>query len=69
MEQTPTRICIQSNEGFHRVRNCFKCIEMCVMSDNYFSSISGLPPAPYPECQPSQTTLEQNSPEYLMLLA
>ena len=35
------------------------------MSDNYFKSISGLPPVPYPECQPSQTTLEQNSPEYL----
>ena len=52
-----------------KVRNCFKCIEMCVVSDNYFRSISGLPPAPYPECQPSQTTLEQNSPEYLMSLA
>ena len=52
-----------------RVRNCFKCIEMCIVSDNYFRSISGLPPAPYPECQPSQTTLEQNSPEYLTLLA
>ena len=52
-----------------RVRNCFKCIETCVVSDNYFRSISGLPPAPYPEHQPSQTALEQNSPEYLMSLA
>ena len=39
------------------------------MSDNYLRSILGLPPAPYPECQPSQTALEQNSPEYLMSLA
>ena len=52
-----------------KVRNCFKCIETYVVSDNYFRLISGLPPAPYPEHQPSQTTLEQNSPEYLMLLA
>ena len=52
-----------------RVSNCFKHIEMCIMSDNCFRSISGLPPAPYPECQPSQTALEQNGPEYLMLLA
>ena len=52
-----------------KVRNCFKHIEMCVVSDNYFRSISGLPPAPYPEHQPSQTTLEENSPEFLMLLA
>ena len=52
-----------------RVRNCFKCIEMCVVSDNYFTSISGLPPALHPEHQPCQTALEQNSPEYLMSLA
>ena len=39
------------------------------MSDNYFRSVSGLPPAPYPEHQPSQSALDQNSPEYLMLLA
>ena len=52
-----------------KVSSCFKHIEMCAVSDNYFRLISGLPPAPYPECQPSQTTLEQNSPEYLMLLA
>ena len=41
---------------------------MCVVSDNYFRLISGLLPAPYPECQPSQTALEQNSPEYLTSL-
>ena len=52
-----------------KVKNCFKCIEKCVVSDNYFRLISGLPPAPYPEGQPNQTALEQNSPEYLMLLA
>ena len=51
------------------IRNCFKHIKTCIMSDNYFRLISGLPPAPYPECQPSQTALEQNSPEYLMSLA
>ena len=27
------------------------------------------PPAPHPECQPSQATLEKNSPEYLTSLA
>ena len=52
-----------------KVRNCFKYIETCVVSDNYFRSVSGFPPAPYPECQPSQSALEQNSPEYLMLMA
>ena len=26
-----------------KVRNCFKCIEMSVVSDNYFRLISGLP--------------------------
>ena len=40
-----------------KVRNCFKCIETCIVSDNYFRLISGLPPAPYPECQPSQAEL------------
>ena len=51
-----------------KVRNCFKHIEMCIVSDNYFRSISGLPSALYPEHQPSQTTLEQNSPEHLTSL-
>ena len=50
-----------------KVRNCFKCIETCTVSDNYFRSISGLHPAPYPEHQPSQAALEQNSPEYLTI--
>ena len=40
-----------------------------MVSDNYFRSISGLPPAPYLKCQPSQAALEQNSPEYLTPLA
>ena len=52
-----------------KVRFFFKHIAMCIVSDNYFRSISGLPPAPYPECQPSQTALEQNSLEYLTSLA
>ena len=44
-------------------------METCVVSDNYFRSITGLPPAPYPEGQPSQSALEQTSPEDLMSLA
>ena len=52
-----------------RVRKCFKCIETLAMSDNYYRSVSGLPPAPYLECQPSQAALEQNAPEYLTFLA
>ena len=39
------------------------------MFDNYFRLVSGLPPAPYPESQPSQSALEQTSPEDLTLLA
>ena len=38
------------------------------MSDNYYRSVSGLAPAPCPECQPSQAALEQNTPEYLTSL-
>ena len=57
------------DKALGQIRNCFKHIETCVVSDNYFRLVSGLPPAPYPECQPSQSALEQNSPEYLMLLA
>ena len=52
-----------------QVRKCFKRLETYTISDNYFRSVSGLPPAPYPECQPSQTALEQNSPNYLTSLA
>ena len=52
-----------------KVRKCFKQIETYAVSDNYFRTISDMKPAPYPECQPSQSTLEQNSPEYLTSLA
>ena len=38
---------------------------MCVVSDTYFRSVTGLPPAPYPESQPIQFALEQTSPEDL----
>ena len=48
-----------------KVRNCFKCIETCIVSDNYFRSVTGLPPASYPESQPIQSALEQTSPEDL----
>ena len=44
-------------------------METCVVSDNYFRSVRGLPPAPYPEGQPSQSALEQTSPEDLKSLA
>ena len=39
-----------------------------MISDNYFRSISSLPPAPYLECLPSLSALKQNSPEYLTSL-
>ena len=55
-------------EDLERVRKCFRCIETFAISDNYYRSVSGLPPAPYPEHQPSQAALEQNSPEYLTSL-
>ena len=40
-----------------------------MVSDNYFRSVSGLPPAPYLEQQPSQLALEQNSSDHLTTLA
>ena len=40
-----------------------------MVSDNYFRSVSGLPPAPYPEQQPSQLAFKQNSSNYLTTLA
>ena len=52
-----------------KVRKGFKRLETFVISDNYFRSILGLPPALYPENQPSQSALEQNSSEYLTSLA
>ena len=57
------------DKAFGNVRKCFKWIETYVISNNYFRSIEGLPTAPYPECQPSQRALEQNSLEYLTSLA
>ena len=57
------------DKALGKVRNCFKCMETCVVSDNYFGSVTGLPPAPYPEGQPSQSALEQTSPEDLTSLA
>ena len=49
------------DKDLERVRKCFRHIETFAISDNYYRSVSGLPPAPYPECQPSQAALEQNS--------
>ena len=49
-------------------RKGFKRLETFAISDNYFRSIICLPPAPYPENQPSQSALELNSTEYLTLL-
>ena len=57
------------DKALGKVRNCFKCMETCIVSDNYFRLVTGLPPAPYPEGQPSQSALEQTSPEDLMSLA
>ena len=57
------------DEDLERVRKCFKRLETFMVSDNYFRSVSGLPPAPYPEQQPSQLALKQNSSDYLTTLA
>ena len=54
------------DKALGKVRNCFKHIETCVVSDNYFRSVTGLPPAPYPRSQPIQSALEWTSPEDLM---
>ena len=53
------------DKALGKVRNCFKCIETCIVSDNYFRSVTGLPPAPYPESQLTQSALERTSPEDL----
>ena len=50
-------------KDLERVRKCFRCIETFAISDNHYRSVSGLSPAPYPECQPSQAALEQNTLE------
>ena len=57
------------NKDLERVRKCFKRLETFMVSDNYFRSVSDLPPAPYPEQQLSQLALEQNSSDYLTTLA
>ena len=57
------------DEDLERVRKCFKRLETFMVSDNYFRSVSGLPPAPYPEQQPSQLALKQNSSDHLTTLA
>ena len=40
-----------------------------MVSDNYFRSVSGLPPAPYPDQPPTQLALKQNNSDYLTKLA
>ena len=57
------------HKDLERVRKCFRHIETFAISDNHYRSVSGLPPVPYPECQPSQAALEQNTLEYLTSLA
>ena len=45
-------------------------METCIVSDNYFRLVTyRFSPTPYPEGQPSQSPLEQTSPEDLTLLA
>ena len=56
------------DRDLERLRKCFRCIETFAISDNHYRSDLGLPPAPYPECQPSQAALEQNTLEYLTSL-
>ena len=53
------------DKALGKVRNCFKHTQTCIVSDNYFRSVTGLPPAPYPESQPIQSALEWTSPEDL----
>ena len=57
------------DEDLERVRKCFKRLDTFMASDNYFRSVSGLPPAPYLEQQPSQLALKQNNSDYLTTLA
>ena len=54
------------DKALGKVRNCFKHTETCVVSNNYFRSVTGLPTAPYPKSQPIQSALEQTNPEDLM---
>ena len=57
------------DKDLERVRKCFKRLETFMVSDNYFRSVSGLPPAPYLEQQLGQLALEQNSSDHLTTLA
>ena len=59
------------DKALGKVRNCFKCMETCIgiVSDNYFRSVTGFFPPPYPEGHPSQSALEQTSTEDLTSLA
>ena len=57
------------NKDLERVIKCFKRLETFMVSDNYFRSVSGLLPAPYPEQQLSQLALEQNNSDHLTTLA
>ena len=40
-----------------------------MVSDNYFRSVSGLPPAPYPDQPLTQLALKQNNSDHLTKLA
>ena len=57
------------DEDLERVRKCFKRLETFMVSDNYFRSVSGLPPAPYPNQPLTQLALEQNNSDHLTKLA
>ena len=52
-----------------RVRKCFKRLETFIVSDNYFRSVSGQPPAPYPDQPLTQLALKQNNSDHLTKLA
>ena len=57
------------DKDLERVRKCFKRLETFMVSDNYFRSVSGLPPAPYPNQPLTQLALEQNNSDHLTKLA
>ena len=57
------------DEDLERVRKCFKRLETFMVSDNYFRSVSGLPPAPYLDQPPTQLALEKNNSDHLTKLA
>ena len=49
------------DEDLERVRKCFKRLETFMVSDNYFRSVPGLPPAPYLDQPLTQLALKQNN--------